>query len=201
MLNKRQTSAFCSQLSSLLASGLPLLTAISIIRDLPQNKKHSAGLNRLIEQLNQGCSMSESIKLLLPPLAVGAINAAERAGDLEQSLARLAAYHAEKADQEEKLAGALVYPAAVAVTSLLSVLVLVVFVLPGLKSIFADLDLQLPPVTGFVLGASDGLARLWPLIIAMLGLLCRYCSRRCLWYPGSVRCPSHHWWRQSCIRL
>ena len=170
MFNKRRTAAFCSQLSSLLASGLPLLTAISILRDLPQNKKHSAGLNRLIDQLNQGLSMSEAVKLLLPPLAVGAIGAAERAGDLEASLARLAAYHAEKAEQEEKLAGALVYPACVAATSLLSIMVLVVFVIPGLKGVFADLELQLPPVTGFVLGASDGLARLWPVFVMTLGL-------------------------------
>ena len=171
MLNNRRTAAFCSQLSALLASGLPLLTAISIIRDLPQNKKHSANLNRLIDQLNQGLSMSEAVKLLLPPLAVGAIGAAERAGDLEASLTRLAAYHAEKADQEEKLAGALVYPACVAATSLLSVLVLVVFVLPGLKGIFADLELQLPPATGFVLGVSDGLTRLWPVFVVTLGLV------------------------------
>jgi type II secretory pathway component PulF len=170
MFNNRQTAAFCSQLGSLLTSGLPLLSALAILRDLPQNKKHSADLNRLIDQLNQGLSMSESVKLLLPPLAVGAIGAAERAGDLEASLARLAAYHAEKADQEEKLAGALVYPACVAATSLLSVMVLVVFVLPGLKGVFADLELQLPPATGFVLGASDGLARLWPVFATAIGL-------------------------------
>ncbi|MDD5593665.1 MAG: type II secretion system F family protein, partial [Candidatus Margulisbacteria bacterium] len=97
MLNKRQTAVFCSQLKSLLASGMPLLEAMTIIRDLPQSKKHASGLKAIITKLNNGYSLSEAAGELLPAMAAGALSAAEQAGDLEVSLGRLADYYAGKA--------------------------------------------------------------------------------------------------------
>jgi type IV pilus assembly protein PilC len=168
MFNKRQTSAFCSQLKSLLSAGLPLLEAITVIKDMPQSKKHALGLIMILNKLNAGLSLSEASIELLPAMAIGSISAAEQAGDLEACLERLAGYYSDKADLDEKVAGSLIYPVFVTILSLFSIIVLVVFVIPGMKNLLADFETQLPPVTSFILCLSDGLASLWPVLIILL---------------------------------
>ena len=180
MLNKRQTFTFCSQLKSLLAAGLPLLEAITILKGRPQSKKHFSGLKKIIDKLNAGLALSEALAGLLPAMAIGSISAAEQAGDLEASLGRLATYYSEKADLDEKVLGALIYPAFVSILSLLSILVLVVFVVPGMKTLLADFDAQLPPVTCFILWLSDGFSTFWPAFIVLSFVLAAgaFCLKR-----------------------
>jgi type II secretory pathway component PulF len=168
MLNKRQTAAFCSQLRSLLAAGLPLLEALTVIKGMPQSKKHGSGMRAAIDKLREGWSLSEALAELLPAMAAGAISGAERAGDLEACLGRLAGYYSDKADLEEKVAGSLIYPGFVSVLCFLSILALVIFVIPGMKNLLADLDAQLPPITTFILWLSDGFSVCWPALIVLL---------------------------------
>lgn len=155
MLNKRETSQFCSQLRSLLVAGMPLLEALQIVKKLPQNKKREARIEDIIEKINEGYPLSEAAAVLLPAMAIGSIGAAERAGDLEKALERMSSYFTEKADLDEKLVGALIYPAFIMVLSLLSMLALIIFVIPGLKELFGDFGTALPPITCFVLSLSE----------------------------------------------
>jgi type IV pilus assembly protein PilC len=176
MLNKRQTAAFCSQLRSLFNAGLPLLEAMTIIKGLPHSKKHGLKIQEVIDKLREGWPLSEALSELLPAMVVGSIGASEQAGDLEASLGRLAGYYSEKADLDEKVVGSLIYPVFVSILSFLSILVLVIFVIPGMKNLLADFDTQLPPITRFILWLSDSASQLWPvvvilpIIIAVIGL-------------------------------
>ncbi|MBN3033415.1 MAG: type II secretion system F family protein [Candidatus Saganbacteria bacterium] len=185
MLNKRQTADFCSHLRSLLSAGLPLLAALSVARGLPPVRKHTQALDLAIEKLNHGLPLSEAARELLPPPAAGALKAAEHAGDLEGCLGRLAADYTVKADLDAKLAAALVYPAFVTLISLLSVLVLIVFVLPGLNSLLTESGRSLPLITSLILQVSGGFTALWPvfLLAAVAGgaALINLKNRRPLW--------------------
>lgn len=172
-MNKRQTANFCSQLRSLLASGMPLLEALQIIEDLPQNKKCHAQLKDVISKINDGHSLSEAASGLLPAMAIGALSAAERAGDMEGALDRMRRYFTDKADLDEKLIGALIYPAFVMILSFLSIIVLIVFVIPGLKELFNDFGTGLPPITSFVLSLGDlfyRLALIFPFVCGTAGI-------------------------------
>ncbi len=167
MFNKRETAAFCSQLRSLLTAGLPLLAAMKIIEELQQSKKCRTELEIAGERLNLGWPLSQAASQLLPAPACGSLAAAERAGSLEENLGRLAGYYAGKAELDEKLAAALVYPVFVLGLSLVSVAVLVVFVLPGMKSLLADLEAELPPLTRYILALSDAVSIFWPALIVL----------------------------------
>ena len=159
MLNKKETAQFCSQLRMLLASGMPLLEALRVIKSLRKDKKHSRQIDALIDKITEGYSLSESALNFLPALTIGSIRAAERAGNLEETLERLSKYYHDKAELEEKVIGALVYPCFVLILSLISVMVLLVFVLPGLKGLFADLGTELPLFTSAILNFSDFVSR------------------------------------------
>ena len=169
-LNKRETALFCSQLRLLLAAGMPLLQGLKIMEGLI-SKKYRAGIDRLIIAIGEGQPFNQAAKGLLPDLALGSVRAAERSGKMEETLNKLAEYYESKAELEEKFISALAYPSVVLLVSLLSVLALVIFVLPGIKEVFADLGSDLPPLTKFILSLSDSLPRYGVLILSAIVLI------------------------------
>ncbi|MDD5382236.1 MAG: type II secretion system F family protein [Candidatus Margulisbacteria bacterium] len=150
-LSKRETAQFCSQLKMLLSSGVPLLESLSIIKNIQKNKNYG----QIIKRLSEGESLADSMREYFPSVAVSSIAGAERAGNLEGTLERLAKYYGEQAELGDKLKSSLVYPAFVIALCLLSLIVLFVFVLPGFRSLFNDLDAKLPPVTQMVINIGE----------------------------------------------
>ncbi|MFH1386827.1 MAG: type II secretion system F family protein [bacterium] len=171
MSNKRQTAIFCSQLQSLLSSGIPLIEALIIIKDLTKEKKL---LDNVINKVSEGNPFSEAINGFLPIMAASSLRAAERAGDLEECLGRLTEYYNNKAELDEKLIGSLIYPVLIMVLSLLSVLMLVIFVIPSLKGLLNDFGGSLPLVTVIILSVSDYFSAIWLVSAIIIGLFLFY---------------------------
>jgi len=161
-LNNRQTSNFCSQLKMLLASGMPLVDALSIMKDLFAKQRNGVQFDRVITEVTNGHALSESVAGLLPHLAVASLCAAENAGNLEETLGQLADFFRSKAELEEKLKGALVYPCFVLALSFLIIVGLFVFILPGFNGLFSDLGVELPLPTKILLSIGN----YWYLFIA-----------------------------------
>lgn len=168
MLNKRQTACFCSQCKMLLDSGMALLPALQVALSMEGNKKSREKMVEMANKIAEGYAFSDAADGFIPPLALGSLRAAERAGNFEEILGQLAEYYEQKADMEEKVIGALAYPCFVLILSMLSVLVLVLFVLPGIKSLFVDMGAELPLFSRMVLGLSDGISCSWPAIIFII---------------------------------
>ncbi|MFA4844271.1 MAG: type II secretion system F family protein [Candidatus Margulisiibacteriota bacterium] len=163
-LNKRQTAYFCSQLKMLLSSGVPLLSALSIASKAGKKKFYNM-MPEVIEKLNNGLMLSEALVNYLPILAASSIKVGESNGSLEDALGQLAKYYEERAEIEEKLISALVYPAFIFCLSLVCLIGLAVFVLPGLSGVFADIGGELPLITRIILGSADLFAQLFPILI------------------------------------
>lgn len=172
MLRSRQISGFCSQMKLMLASGAPLLESIKIITSLPLYQKKSLKWQAVIGKINEGNPFSEAVKGVLPPLVVSSLRSAENAGSLEATLDQLAKFYQNRAEVEEKLKAALVYPCFVITLSVLVMIAVFFFVLPGFNSLFADLGSELPLFTRIVLNLSSYWYVL--LIIPLLGLLLRH---------------------------
>jgi len=155
--SKREISRFCGQLRMLLASGIPLLEALRIIGSLLRNR----GIEALMERVSEGDSLGRSMGIDFPSLVASSVECAETAGNLEEVLGRLSKHYEERAEVEEKLKSALIYPAFVTVLCVLSLVVLFIFVLPGFKSLFLDLDADLPVLTQVILGAGEMVSEFW----------------------------------------
>jgi type IV pilus assembly protein PilC len=94
------------------------------------------------------------------------VKAGELGGVLEVVLARLAEFM-EKAEKiKGKVKAALFYPIAVMVVAVIVLAVLLVFVVPKFKAIFAEMlgGAGLPAFTEFVLGISDSVAKNFPAV-------------------------------------
>jgi len=178
-LNNRGVSNFCSQLRMLLASGMPLVGALSIMKDLFARQRNGAQFDRVITKVMNGHSLSESAAGLLPPLAAASLCAAENAGSLEETLGQLADFFRSKAELEEKLKGALVYPCFVLALSFLIIVGLFVFILPGFDGLFSDLGVELPLPTKILLSIGN----FWYLFIAVMLFSFLFIRRNLLCLP------------------
>lgn len=101
-----------------------------------------------------------------PPLYRAMVAAGEGTGALPAILERLADLHERDQQVRGKLVSALVYPAALAVTAVLVVIALMVFVVPKVVDQFESMGRELPLLTRIVIGVSDALVAWWlPLLV------------------------------------
>ena len=87
-------------LATILAGGLPLLTALSITSDAMTNKVFSQALVRTTSRVREGMGLSASLKEegLLPRMTVEMIEVGESTGALKTMLEEVAEFHESKID-------------------------------------------------------------------------------------------------------
>src|SRR3989339_668727 len=105
-LSKNQTARFCGQLQMLLVAGVPIFEALTIINNLFPNK----GFEKVIQKISDGETLGIALKEILPSMVTSSIETAEQAGNLEAVLGRLQTYYENRAETEDKVKSALVYP-------------------------------------------------------------------------------------------
>ena len=106
-----------------------------------------------------------------PPLYRAMVAAGEGTGALPAILERLADLHERDQQVRGKLVSTLVYPAALAVTAVLVVVALMVFVVPKVVEQFESMGRELPLLTRIVIGISELLATWWLPILALFAAL------------------------------
>ena len=163
-LSKRRIARFCGQLQILLSSGVPLLESLRIAKNILRRKE----IDGIIGRISEGEPLEKAMQGCFPPLVTNSIGCAEKAGNLEEVLGRLGKYYEERAEVEEKLKSALIYPIFVMVLCALSLIVLFLFVLPGFKSLFLDLEADLPFFTRCIIGLGDISSKFWHVPFAVI---------------------------------
>ena len=183
-LRPQELSDLCRQLSTLLASGVSLVRALTIIS---QDEGISAGLRRVYEsvlsEVRKGSSLSDALEAqqVFPALMLGMIRAGEGSGRLDRVAERLAVHYEKAHQMNQQVKSALMYPMILAV---LSVAVIVTFVLPQFSDLFSTMD-SLPAVTLALMAFSDFMVTKWYLLL--LGLAALAAALRALRRVPSVR--------------
>jgi general secretion pathway protein F len=92
LLTKIEVARFARTLGTLLANGIPLLSALAVVRDTIGNSVIAAGLESAREQLQAGQGLSKPLmaQKVFPPLAVHMVNVGEETGRLDEMLTRVA---------------------------------------------------------------------------------------------------------------
>ncbi len=104
-----------SELSLPLSCGVPIVTALDLVRGLCASSRDFASqemavdLKRARQQVKKGATLSESLQGKLPPVAMQAVVTGEETGRLDRALEKLAEYYQrELAENLVKLKGMLV---------------------------------------------------------------------------------------------
>lgn len=167
MLKPQELSELCRQLSTLLAAGVSLVRALTIIS---QDEGVSAGLRRIyggvLGEVRKGASLSAALEAqgVFPSLMLGMIRAGEGSGKLDQVAERLAVHYEKAHQMNQQVKSALMYPMILAILAVAVVIVIVTFVLPQFSDLFSTMD-ELPGVTLMLMAFSDFMVHKWYLLI------------------------------------
>ncbi len=149
---------FTRQFSTMIDAGLPLVQSLKVLGDQVENPTFKSALRDVNNSVQSGSTLSDSMRKypkMFDDLYCNLIAAGEAAGILDSILKRLAEY-IEKAEKlKRKVKGAMAYPAVVLTVAVAVIVVLLVFVIPVFKEVFAGLGSELPPLTQAVVNVSE----------------------------------------------
>jgi len=104
---------FCRMLGTLLAAGVSLVTALRVAREAIGNQTLSDAVNRAIDEVKQGTSLSRSLAKcpqLFPGSVIEMVAVAEESGRLDKELIRLAQNYETDLDRRMRMLVALAEP-------------------------------------------------------------------------------------------
>jgi len=167
---------FTQKLHAMLKAGVPILSSLKILWEQTEDKQLQMILSEMITDLGRGMLFSMSLKKypsVFSPTYVNLIEVGERGGDLVGVLQRVVDHLVQEREVTQKVKRALVYPAIVLVVTVLVIVVMLTLVVPVFKNVFDKLNVDLPPITHFLLNLSAGFLRYWWLgiIIAVVGFI------------------------------
>ncbi|MDO8531135.1 MAG: type II secretion system F family protein [Dehalococcoidia bacterium] len=150
--------ALLRQLSILLETGTPLLSAVQVLRQQAIKPGLQSILTSVIQSVQSGSTMSDALRQhpnAFNQLTVRMIEMGERSGGLEQVLRQVAGYIDRERAIAKKLMKALVYPAIVVTVAVAVVILILTFVLPQISKVFLSLKVNLPWTTLVMMRLSD----------------------------------------------
>jgi len=171
---KRVLSIFCSQFSSILKAGVPLVQALTMLEEQTDHKKFKGILASVCDDLQRGKGLSESLSMherALPSIMIQMIEAGEVSGTLDLSLDRLAVTFDKDYKIARKVRSAMTYPIIVAIVAVLVVIFMLAFVIPRFAGIFESMNTELPGITKAVMGISDFVTNQWMYLLGGILLI------------------------------
>ncbi len=159
-VSQKTLMLFTRQLATLVDAGLPLLKGLTVLGDQEKNPKMRSAVNTLADSVQTGSTFSESLgqhPKIFNKLYVNMVKAGELGGVLEVVLNRLAEYQEKAQKLKNKIVAAMVYPVIVMIIAVGIMIFLLTFIVPKFEKIFDEMlgGKSLPPVTQFVINASD----------------------------------------------
>ncbi len=163
-VKQKVLTTFTRQLATLVDAGLPLLRGLRVLEKQEKHPTLKETIAKLAVSIEGGSTFSEGLAQhpkIFNKLYVNMVKAGELGGVLEVVLARLAEFMEKAQKIKGKVVAAMFYPVAVMIVAVAILAVLMVWVVPKFKEIFADMmgGRGLPPFTQFVLGISDMIAK------------------------------------------
>jgi type IV pilus assembly protein PilC len=151
-------TTFTRQLATLVDAGLPLLRGLRVLEKQERNANLKKVLGELGLSIEGGSTFSEALAQhpkVFNKLFVNMVKAGELGGVLEVVLKRLAEFSEKAQKIKGKVKAALFYPVAVLIVAVGIMILLMCFVVPKFKDVFAGMGMKLPGFTLLVLGISE----------------------------------------------
>ena len=170
--SEKDITLFTRQLATMLKSGVPLLQAFDIVGKGHENPAVSRLVMDIKNEVETGSSLKQAFEkhpLYFDALFCNLVGAGESAGILDSLLDRLATYKEKILAIKSQIKSALFYPISIIVVAFVITAVIMIFVIPAFKIVFASFGAELPAPTVFVMTISEYFVNYWWLIFGGLG--------------------------------
>lgn len=180
-LSKQSQLDFAQQLLTLLNAGLALSNAIELIQSSAQ-KDWQPWLFNIQTQLKSGNSFSDGLKMQAGLFSIEFINlmrVSERTGDMELALKTICTQLEAQIELKRKVQQALSYPLITLTSSLVLVIVMMIWVVPVFKDVFSQFQTELPGPTKLLIAVSTYIEHFFleigfGLIVCILAFACAW---------------------------
>jgi len=162
---------FTQQLAMMVKSGLPLIDAFTSLEEQTENKYFASIIHEITDEVEGGKPLSETITKypkVFSKFYISIVRSGEKSGKLDEVLERLSDQLQKDYDLITKIKAAVTYPILVVVALVGIMIVMLIFVIPQLKQIFADIGAELPLLTRIILGTSDILRNFWYIFVLLI---------------------------------
>ena len=154
---------FTRQLATMIKAGLPLTTALSILK-YQSNIAMAKVIDEVLRDVEGGGSFYKALAKhdeIFSQVYLSLIRSGEAAGVMEKVLLRLARNLEQQAEFRSKTKSALIYPAIITIAMITVAVVMMVFVVPKLTSLYDEFGAELPVMTKVLIGLSNFMVRTW----------------------------------------
>jgi type IV pilus assembly protein PilC len=163
-VSERDVTFFTRQLATMLKAGVPLLQSFEIVARGHSNARFSRLMMDVKGRIEAGSSLADAFRQYpahFDQLFCNLVAAGESSGMIDAILDRLATYKEKILALKSKIKSALFYPSAVVAVAIIVVWVIMIFVIPAFKEVFANFGASLPAPTQFVIDISDFVVSWW----------------------------------------
>ncbi|MFH1207293.1 MAG: type II secretion system F family protein [Patescibacteria group bacterium] len=174
----KEVVIFARQLSVMISSNVPIVRALKVLIRQTENNRFKSIISDVADEVDGGAKLSQSLgryPKVFSNFFIQMVRSAETTGRLDEILEYLADQSEKEYDMVAKARGALIYPAFILSALVVVAVMMMIFVLPQIMSIFVGADVQLPITTRIFMGASNFMVKFWWLLLLLaIGLAVGY---------------------------
>jgi len=163
-------TTFTRQLSTMINAGLPITESLHILRNQSKGPMQKV-VATILADVEGGESLSSALSKhnkIFSPTFIALIKSGEVGGVMDEVLARLADNMEKQQEFKGKVRGALIYPIIIVIGMCAVALIMMIFVIPRLTTLYEDFNAELPLPTRILIGISTFLIKFWPLILILV---------------------------------
>ena len=156
-VSAKELENFTRLLSSLLAAGVPLSRALTIMVKEASNPVAAAKWKEVHDLVIDGMSLANAMAKspeTFPRVYTAMVEAGEAGGFIDVVLAQIADFQAREKELKGKVLTAMLYPCILLVLAIGVLIVLLTFFIPKFQNVFNSLHGSLPMITQIIIGAS-----------------------------------------------
>lgn len=154
---------FMRQFALMIESGISIASALEIIIEQEKNLRFKDIISDIKDDIDQGVSLSSAMKdhagFIFGDLVISIIKAGEDSGTTANALNRAANMLEKQNEFKNKVKQAMLYPVFVIIFAACVFAAFIIYIIPGFKQVFRAMQIELPPMTEFLLSLGDKLAQ------------------------------------------
>ena len=167
----RDLSVFCRQFVSITQAGVPMKEALQMLSEQTENKWLKRAISEVLLNVEKGNTLADSMRSqpdIFPSMLVNMVEAGEQSGSLEMAFSRMAVHFEKEAKLKATIKKATIYPIILVIAAIGEIAVMLLFVIPIFIDMFADLDIEMPAITMFVMNSSKWMTSHWYVVLAII---------------------------------
>lgn len=152
------------QLATMVSSGLVLSEAIDILEEQQTNKNLKKVLSDISQDIKGGLTLAQALGKyphVFPHLYINLVKSGEASGKLDSVLLQMADGLEKDREFQSRIKGAMIYPIVVLSMMTVVMIIMMVFVIPKLMSLYSESTMQLPLPTKILIGTSNFFIHFW----------------------------------------